>query len=77
MALLKTQSFEAAETEASECVRKNRTYTKGFFRRALARRALGKLKECSDDFSTVCLAVLLPCAAFLLLLVLLLLLLVH
>eukprot|EP00754_Rhynchopus_humris_P046698 Rhum_TRINITY_DN6248_c0_g1::Rhum_TRINITY_DN6248_c0_g1_i1::g.19509::m.19509 len=53
MALLKTQSFEAAETEASECVRKNRTYTKGFFRRALARRALGKLKECSDDFSTV------------------------
>eukprot|EP01061_Rhynchopus_euleeides_P002374 TRINITY_DN11812_c1_g1_i1.p1 TRINITY_DN11812_c1_g1~~TRINITY_DN11812_c1_g1_i1.p1 ORF type:complete len:508 (+),score=222.22 TRINITY_DN11812_c1_g1_i1:68-1525(+) len=53
MAFLKVEAYADAEAEASKCVGKNRTYTKGFFRRALARRAQGKLKEALEDFSTV------------------------
>ena len=54
MALLKVGDFPQAEIDAGLCVQKNRTYTKGFFRRALARKAQGKLALAIEDLGTVC-----------------------
>eukprot|EP01064_Diplonema_japonicum_P033249 TRINITY_DN6507_c0_g1_i1.p2 TRINITY_DN6507_c0_g1~~TRINITY_DN6507_c0_g1_i1.p2 ORF type:complete len:466 (+),score=126.40 TRINITY_DN6507_c0_g1_i1:3055-4452(+) len=53
MASLKLEKWADAEDDATKCVQSNRTYTKGFFRRALARKGSGKLKEAITDLNTV------------------------
>ncbi|KAJ9439116.1 TPR-repeat protein, partial [Diplonema papillatum] len=53
MSLLKLEKWQDAEEEATKCVQRNRTYAKGFFRRAIARRSQGKVKDAMDDLSTV------------------------
>eukprot|EP01063_Lacrimia_lanifica_P004481 TRINITY_DN12514_c0_g1_i1.p1 TRINITY_DN12514_c0_g1~~TRINITY_DN12514_c0_g1_i1.p1 ORF type:complete len:496 (+),score=206.03 TRINITY_DN12514_c0_g1_i1:58-1545(+) len=53
MALLKLSKWAEAEAEASLCVQNNRTYTKGFFRRALARNGQGNKTDAIGDLNTV------------------------
>ena len=53
MCYLKLQQWEDAEKDATTCIQMNRTYFKAFYRRALARRALGKLEEARSDLETV------------------------
>jgi hypothetical protein len=53
MCYLKLQMWDLAEKDATTCVQMNRTYTKAFYRRALARKAMGKLKDARSDLETV------------------------
>lgn len=53
MCYLKEQQWDKAESDASACIQKNRSYAKGYFRRAVARRNLGKLKEARADLESV------------------------
>ncbi|KAG8347785.1 putative TPR-repeat protein [Trypanosoma vivax] len=50
---LKLQSWVDAERDASSCVRLSRNYSKGYFRRAMARKQLGNLKGARTDLETV------------------------
>jgi len=53
MCHLKRSEWDKAEQDATTCVQMNRTYSKGFYRRALSRKALGKLKDARADLETV------------------------
>ena len=53
MAHLKLENWQSAEDDASKCIHHNRTFTKGFFRRALARKNSGKLTDALTDLNTV------------------------
>nr|CCC89548.1 putative TPR-repeat protein [Trypanosoma congolense IL3000] len=50
---LKLNRWADAERDASSCVRLNRTYPKGYFRRAMARKHLGNLKGARVDLEAV------------------------
>ncbi|CBH09571.1 TPR-repeat protein, putative [Trypanosoma brucei gambiense DAL972] len=50
---LKLERWSDAERDASSCVRLNRTYAKGYFRRATARKQLGNLKGARTDLEAV------------------------
>eukprot|EP00331_Platyophrya_macrostoma_P026086 CAMPEP_0176452966 /NCGR_PEP_ID=MMETSP0127-20121128/28907_1 /TAXON_ID=938130 /ORGANISM="Platyophrya macrostoma, Strain WH" /LENGTH=486 /DNA_ID=CAMNT_0017841635 /DNA_START=25 /DNA_END=1485 /DNA_ORIENTATION=- len=53
MCHLKLNAFDLAEKDASSCVQLNRSYAKGFYRRAIARKNLGKLREARSDLEAV------------------------
>jgi tetratricopeptide (TPR) repeat protein len=53
MCYLKKEEWEKAEKDATVCVQMNRGYAKGFYRRAMARKNLKKLKEARSDLETV------------------------
>eukprot|EP01059_Diplonema_ambulator_P034120 TRINITY_DN7485_c0_g3_i2.p1 TRINITY_DN7485_c0_g3~~TRINITY_DN7485_c0_g3_i2.p1 ORF type:complete len:478 (+),score=206.41 TRINITY_DN7485_c0_g3_i2:53-1486(+) len=53
MSHLKLEKWSEAEQDATKCVQCNRTFTKGFFRRALARKGAGNLKDAVADLNTV------------------------
>lgn len=53
MCYLKLQMYDLAEKDASMCIQMNRTYTKAWYRRALARKAMGQLKDARTDLETV------------------------
>ncbi|KEG10194.1 putative TPR-repeat protein [Trypanosoma grayi] len=50
---LKLDKWVDAERDASSCVRLNRSYSKGYYRRAVARRQLGNLKGARTDLEAV------------------------
>lgn len=52
-AYLKTECFGYALTDASLSVELDKTYVKGFYRRAAAHMSLGKFKEALKDFEYV------------------------
>jgi tetratricopeptide (TPR) repeat protein len=52
MCYIKLQLWDLAESDATTCVQMNRTFVKGFYRRALARKAMGKLKDARTDLET-------------------------
>lgn len=53
-AYLKTECFGYALTDASKSVELDKSYVKGFYRRAAAHMSLGKFKEALKDFEYVC-----------------------
>ncbi|CAD2221562.1 hypothetical protein AGDE_15511 [Angomonas deanei] len=53
MCHLKQEKWEDAEKDASMCVELDRSYAKGYFRRAIARKHLKKLKESRSDLEAV------------------------
>lgn len=53
MCWLKLQEFDKAVEDATSSLDLNRTYFKAYYRRALARRAKGMLKEARGDLETV------------------------
>lgn len=53
MCFIKLQKWALAEADASMCIDLNKTFPKGFFRRAVARKALGKLQEARRDLEIV------------------------
>lgn len=50
---LKLGQWDKAEKDSTTCVQMNRTYSKGFYRRAQARKKLGKLLEARADLEAV------------------------
>lgn len=53
MCHLRNNQWDKAESDASECVKLDKGYAKGYFRRAMARKSLGKLKEARSDLEAV------------------------
>lgn len=53
MCYIKQGQWLNAEKDATTCIQMNRTFPKGFFRRAVARRQLGKLEEARSDLETL------------------------
>jgi tetratricopeptide (TPR) repeat protein len=53
MCYLKLQIWDLAEKDATTCIQMNRTYAKAFYRRALARKALNKLRDARSDLETI------------------------
>lgn len=53
MCHLKLGSWAAAEKDATTCVHMNTGYAKAYYRRAMARRQLGKLREARADLEAV------------------------
>lgn len=53
-AYLKTECFGYALTDASKSIDLDKSYVKGFYRRAAAHMSLGKFKEALKDFEYVC-----------------------
>lgn len=52
-AYLKTECFGYALTDASKAVELDKTYVKGYYRRAAAHMSLGKFKEALKDYEYV------------------------
>lgn len=52
-AYLKTECFGYALTDASKSVELDKTYVKGYYRRAAAHMSLGKFKEALKDYEYV------------------------
>ncbi|EKF26574.1 TPR-repeat protein, putative [Trypanosoma cruzi marinkellei] len=50
---LKLERWEDAEIDASACLRLNHSYSKGYFRRAMARKQLGNLRGARTDLEAV------------------------
>lgn len=53
MCYIKLQMWDLAEKDATVCTQMNRTFAKAWYRRAIARRAMGKLKDARSDLETV------------------------
>lgn len=53
MCYVKLGEWAKAEKDATMCVQMNRGYAKGYFRRAVARKNLGKLKDARADLESV------------------------
>ncbi|KAG5475738.1 hypothetical protein LSCM4_04323 [Leishmania orientalis] len=53
MCYLKLGQWTAAEKDATTCVHMNTGYAKGYYRRAVARKQLGKLREARADLEAV------------------------
>ncbi|EPY21136.1 TPR-repeat protein [Strigomonas culicis] len=53
MCYIKLGEWDKAEKDATTCVQMNRGYAKGFFRRAMARKNMGKLKDARADLEAV------------------------
>ena len=50
---LRTECFGYALTDASKAIELDRSYVKGYYRRAAAYMSLGKFKQALKDFETV------------------------
>lgn len=57
-AYLKTECFGYALTDASKAIELDKTYIKGFYRRAAAYMSLGKFKEALKDYEYVIIIIL-------------------
>lgn len=55
IAHLKTECAGYALTDATKAIETDKTYIKGYYRRAAAYMALGKFKQALKDFEAVCL----------------------
>lgn len=53
MCFIKQQKWALAEADASMCVDLNKSFAKGFFRRAVARKSLGRIAEARRDLEVV------------------------
>jgi len=53
IAYLRTECFGYALTDASKAIEIDKTYVKGYYRRAAAYMSLGKFKQALKDFEAV------------------------
>lgn len=54
LAYLRTESFGYALSDASKAIELDKTYIKGYYRKAAAHMSLGKFKLALKDFEYVC-----------------------